>query len=496
MLLVCLPFFELTAQETQTADALELAVQAAGDGEFAKAIEVLRKEEKEHPGGVNVQQLLANVYYWSGNLKVAQLIFEKAIKSYPGQKALHLEYGRMLFETKDFERAKTHLSAYLRSDPSNAEALLNLGYIHFWSEEYKTAEGYFNKTLRLYPRQAEAVAMMEKIQAIHSLYVEVDGAYRTDSQPFTIFEPKVSVSQYWNKWLHPFAEGASYFFDTQGGSKQAQLFELGNHFYFKKAKTTLSVSSGFYRNHIDGQLDFTGKAVLKKQLAKGLSMSASASRSPNLTTLASLDQLIFQNDYALQLDLSNGSSWLGQAAVGQRDHGDQNPILSVYAWAMSPAFKFSVFQFRAGYGFNYTDAKESRFRSDLPLNEIIDNWEEGIEIDGVYDPYFTPANQQVHAALAYLKIDVSNKINVELNGNVGLFAQAEIPFLYLDQTGNELELKRDFFTGKENTMDLSGKLEIGISENTWLTGGYRYENTFFYDAHSVTVGLKTKIVRY
>ncbi len=495
LVIVCLTFSELNAQEYNNIGVLELARQAASEGGFAKAIELLQKEEKQHPHDVNVQQLLAHSYYWSGNLKMAELIFEKTIAAHPEQKALHLDYGRMLFEIKKYEDAKTHLLAYLNSDPSNAEALLNLGYIHFWNEEYKTAEGYFKKLLVLFPGQAEAVVMMEKIQAIQSVYIDLFGNYNTDSQPFTFYKPTVSVSKYWNKWLHPFINGSAYFFDVDSGGKQAQLIELGNHFYFKKVKTTLTINSGFYRNQIDGQIDFTGEAVLKKQLTKGLSISANASRTPNLTTLASLDQSVFQNEYAFQFDLSNGDSWMGQAAVGQKNHGDQNPILSAYAWAMSPAFKISVFQFRAGYAFNLSDSKESRFRNELPLSEIIAEWQEGTEVKGIYDPYFTPESQQIHAALAYLKINISKKINLELNANVGLFAQADLPFLYLDQTGNELEVKTDFFTQKENTIDLSSKFEFEILRNTWLISSYRYENTFFYDAHSVTIGLKTNFDR-
>ncbi len=438
--LFCLTVGHLLAQENQTLDTLALARQTVDNGDFGTAIQMLQPYGKNHPNNSDAKDLLAHIYYWNGDVELAQKTFERAMEEHPRQSNLKLGYGRMLFETKHFDKAKSLFSQFLESDPSNAEALLNLGYIHFWKEEYKTAENFFQQILRNHPGQPEATKMLADIKALRSVALEINGDYRTDSQLLESFHPSVKASQYHNRWLHPSIKGEACFFEIENGNRQAQHLELGNHFYFKKPKFDLALSGGVYRNHFDEKINWIGKAVLKKQMTKGLVLSIHTGRTPNTTTLASLEQLVFMDEHSIQFQLMNGDSWMGQAAVVHRNHGDKNPIYSVYAWGMSPVLKASIFQMRIGYAFSFADSKESRFQSESPLSHIIDNWQEEQEITGIYNPYFTPENQQIHAALAYLKISFSKKINIECNGNVGFLAKSDIPYLFLDLIDNELDL--------------------------------------------------------
>jgi hypothetical protein len=235
----------------------------------------------------------------------------------------------------------------------------------------------------------------------------------------------------------------------------------------------------------------TGGLRAVQRLHEGWSLTAEAARMPYLRTLSSLDTSVFENQLSAILDWRERHGALLNLGTQASGFGDGNRVAAAWAWALSPPLRRSVFSARVGYGFSYSDARESRFFSKKTLHEILNPYDPDAVIEGIFLPYFTPENMRIHTALANVSWVLGENFSLYLNGSYGFHARAMNPYLYLDMdAGGELFIQRDFLEMAFTPFDVGAKLVVRFSET--LTGdmSYAFTRQFFYENHQVALSLR------
>jgi hypothetical protein len=145
---------------------------------------------------------------------------------------------------------------------------------------------------------------------------------------------------------------------------------------------------------------------------------------------------------------------------------------------MSPPLKVSVFDFRIGYGFNYSTSKESRYVSTKPINEIKANWDT-VKVSGIYNPYFTPEKQTVHSVILSITIHPVKTLDIGFKGNIGVYSTASNPFLYKDSIA-PVKVARGFSILRFYPIDASAFIALQITPAVNLKADYGYQHNNFY----------------
>jgi hypothetical protein len=131
------------------------------------------------------------------------------------------------------------------------------------------------------------------------------------------------------------------------------------------------------------------------------------------------------------------------------------------------------------------------FVSQQSLAQIIANYNTTQAITGVYDPYFTPQQQQVHSALVSLEIHPARVLNIGLNANVGFYAVTQTPYLYLEnnESGTTF-IDRGFVRERYVPYELSGFVSWQVSKKVSLQANYAYQSTYFFNSNYASLSCK------
>ena len=204
--------------------------------------------------------------------------------------------------------------------------------------------------------------------------------------------------------------------------------------------------------------------------------------------------MVIQNHLAGSIGWNDQNSWNGEAAVEAFTYPmDHNLTYTGYAWVFGPPVKFSIFQFRFGYGYNYSNSKQNRFISEKSLSEIISNYDASAKITGIYNPYNTPIDQQVHSFLLAITGHPLKWLDFSINANAGLYATTKAPYLYLDKdkTNNTI-LKTGFAITSFYPLTVQLQVLMKLSEQIHLQVEYTYMSTYFYTSHYAGIGLNIR----
>jgi hypothetical protein len=67
------------------------------------------------------------------------------------------------------------------------------------------------------------------------------------------------------------------------------------------------------------------------------------------------------------------------------------------------------------------------------VSQLLTNYTANEQISGIYSPYFTPMKQHTNSVIVMVKIHPIKFMYIDLKGDVGVYAQAQNPYLYLDE---------------------------------------------------------------
>ncbi len=255
--------------------------------------------------------------------------------------------------------------------------------------------------------------------------------------------------------------------------------------------TVAIAKAGVFKTSWTNGVSLTGALEFNQKLSKAITLSGSIDRSPYFYTVRSLSTRVVQTNYTVFLGREVINSWNGKAAYNVQQFNDHNLVKSFSVWFLLPVVKSPSFKVDLGYAFYFADAKSNAYVNDKSLNEITSLYYPGYTITGVYDPYFTPQNQQIHSVLGNLTFLPARSLKFSLKSNTGLYAVMDNPYFFLNyDKGHQLALYKGYHPLKYFPLEIRTAIGWTLSKKIVLEGEYIYRKTIFFNSNSVSAGLK------
>ncbi|MBK8492821.1 MAG: hypothetical protein IPL49_18540 [Saprospirales bacterium] len=395
--------------------------------------------------------------------------------------ALHLEDGRKLWEMGKLRPAETELRAYLEHDPGHLEANTLLAYIYLWNGHTLKAKNLAYWLLEQDPQNARAQRILSEVQTQTIPHLSLNPSWSTDDQPMDTYQVGLETGWYQSWLLAPTLQLRLRQVQTDSAGYTFFQTSLGNQFYLSRTQTRISIHTGLFDSFsIAGKQSLTWGVRLYQPLPAHFSLEVGFEKRPYLNTLQSIQQTLTDRFAQLAIHYNHSDKWLGKAALERQIFPDKNAVQTAYAWLLAPLLDRWSLRLQAGYGYTYANAGENRFR---PLNPYDPTLPDATPVEGIYDPYFTPHNQQIHALLAAVQYTHWEKLRISLRGSAGIFATAGIPYFYPNNDGTEYQ--RDFQTDHYFPFEIHVETEWKINAESKIALTYSVQQFLFYTIHSV-----------
>lgn len=475
----------------QSSDSiLSKAKELRNKGEITEAENLLKRYHKSNPNDFNTIWLLAQTSYWNNNITAAKNYYEEAIKLQPNNYYLKLDYAKVLVETGEFTKASPLINTYLNYDANSADALIAKAKIYYWNGDYSNALKLLSSVKTRHPDNKEAADLYNEISISKSFWVKLNTSYFNDSQPIENTTPSVEAGMYVSPVSSLKFSLLPLLYKNNGGNINVSRIQVENKSRFPSAEIDLTLGAGLIK-YPDKKSEFTGKIQFDKLIEKSFVLSFLGERKPYLSTASSLNTPVIENYGSLSLSFISNRGFTSRAAYEINSFNDGNNTYSISAWGLSPSIKFSDFDFKIGYGFSFSSSKENMFTNEKSLETIISEFDSTYKISGIYSPYFTPRNQQIHSLITSLAFHPSDAFQAGLSVNYGFLARTQNPYLYLDSTpANEKYIAKGYLSETYSPMDVNFYTQIGFSKKVMMTLDYNYSSTNFYIRRYAGLGLK------
>jgi len=455
--------------------------------------------------GIEITGQQGGFISWIQNEMTSRNIYLQAIEKFPTNRLLQLDYANKLAESARLNEAEQRLKVFINlKNKYEFTATKTLAKVYFWQGRYDIANTTIKKALQLNNTDKEAKEIEKNIDLARKHWAAIDFSYNIDDQPQSAVKPKAEFGYYINDFatvgaktrLPVFFSNASY---LDFG------FSAFNTLNFHKLKAKSYIELGFDKLP-NNKIAFNGSLLLNKHIYKYLSAEINTSYKPYLLTNTSLDMNIMELKYGLDFIWNNPNGFMAKAGFNINQFPSFNNLYYTgSAWLMSPKLKVSFFDFRIGYGFSYSDAKVNTYETKDSLQGIIDNsWNEETNtfepltnIDGYYNPFFTPSKQMVNSAIVSINAKPIKPLNINLTGSFGFYSITDNPSLNLEyEEGKETEeyqgafIKTYFSKEQYFPLDIGAKVSYDILQNFNTGVYYNYLSTKYYKSHQVGINAK------
>lgn len=483
----------LGTAQVQT-DTITLAKQLREQGHLRRSSALLQAHSHRYPKDINAIWLYAQNEYWRGHFTRAKKAYKAAVKLQPNKDYLLIDYARSLTEMGDLKPAEKQLDHLSQPARSYSDALYLRARIAYARGEYAKAWDDAERAHNNNTSNMAAVELLNEIGIATSHWGRITAGLSVDDQPVTAISPQLEAGLY----LHRYATlniGLTAPVYLRGSNvANAQIVTLGATAPFKKIGMQLRADIGIARQPYQGIMDWTGDITVHQTLLKYLNIDLLAEHKPYLNTYSSLDTQIAVTNMVGSVGWDDAHFIMGRAAFDMNYFADGNYTYAAYGYVYAPPIKASIMTLRFGYGYSYSDSRDNRYTARLSVDSIISLYKVKTTIDGVYNPYFTPAQQHIHSALVSLLLRPTKHIDVGVNANVGFYAYAQNPYLYLDKNAAaEHIVSRGYYTQSFIPYTLSTFAEWRLSPLYTLRAQYEYKKAFFYTVHTASVSFKMTI---
>lgn len=486
ILLINLSFIIMTAySQTEPVDTINLARSKAYDKKLSEANELLTLYNAHQKDQYGIQ-LQAQILYWMKEFKKAQLLYEEGIALYPSYMLLKLDYGRILYQLNKTEKARLLFLEVLTADEKNAEANISLAWIDLQNGHISSAKKRAQYINSIYPGNKEAESILLNIEEMTAPYLKMKGDSYSDDQPLqqSFIEPEAGMYKSW--LLSPFIKGSF----NQQNTKQAYTtswISAGNKIFIGATKTTIEVAAGYFQGN-NYQGDATWKILLNQKLSNSFSADAGTEKKPYQYTLASIRNPFLYQVSEAGLNFNNNNKWLGRVAYQSQHFEDGNLSNTLYAWLLAPLIDKNGFSLKAGYSFSYANSDINTF---IPTTALTPPYVLYKEVEGVYDPYFTPNQQYVNAALISIGVPLSTSVSFTSRASVGFYARASQPALYTDRNGaGPFFINKTYASLSYTPVEIYSGLNIKVSKQFYISGNYAYNSLIFFKSNAGNIQLK------
>lgn len=479
-------------------DSLEKARFYLNEGNFKEAFLFLDALEKANPGEENMIRLKGQALYWSKDFEQTNVFFRKKISEYPELQWIKLDYGRILYELNQFKESQEIVSLFLKDQPEHPEANQMMAAMNYWTGgDPKVSYRYLDKILTPYPENPAANDLKSSIRLATAPYIIGKSEFSTDTQPLQFFRFSTSGSFYQNTYLQP-----GYLLDARSYTIGSGIFwgQFWNKSTLPATGTSLMFRAGLANSSTWSASVVTYGIAVSQKLPGSMTLIASLDKGAYFYTLASLSEQVLPMSYRLEIGRDQAESWTGKAMVQRAEFEDSNWVQTISVWALYPVLKISTIRMDLGYAFNQSNSKEVRFEPNRPILNRQNSTPIGAIIPGAYTPYFTPINQQIHAALAKAQIQLSEKIGLKISGNVGVKAQIDNPnTVFYGNPGNgnapikESDIVLELYPTTYTPVELSTEFNFKLTSKANLVIQHAYQRTIFFESNTMGAGINLRI---
>jgi tetratricopeptide (TPR) repeat protein len=460
---------------------LQKANRLIAEKQFEEAYIFLDKYNKGE-GDVYTLQLQAQLAYWLQKNRLADSLFNHAISRQANLPALNMDYGRFLFETGRYKESVMYLEKVENDSLYAAEAKLNLAYIDYWEMNYGKAQERVGELLLRYPDFTAAKDLSLAIKKSKSLHWEAGIDFISDDQPYRQTHAFFKGYFLRSKWLAPqFSLHGASLHPEKGDGVQTMELWLGNGMRFGSNGPSLNINGGMFFHEYESKAKVMYDVTIRQQIQKGLNIELNASRKPYQYTLSSVPLSLLSDHLHGALSLDH-KDWLGKAAWETNKFPDNNKVSTGYFWGLAPVLRKENVLLQAGYGFTYANSDTNRFVQKPTSQPPVPG-----EVEGWYNPYFTPIDQQIHAVLAAAKFQFSNVVTLHVHAQYGVFAKNTTAWFYRNAPGNNAPLLMGSIPVEYHPVSFSIAFAWKLNDRLVLHPGYDYNHLFFFTSHRVGV---------
>ena len=477
-------------------DTLETARQMVQNQRIRHAFRLMRTYQAAHPEEFNTAWLYGNIAWLNHRVALSKQQYETALRLRPDNYCALLDYARVLAGSGEEDQATAILDRYLAWDPGNGKVLLLKAKLAFWNLDFKQADSLLRK-IASDEFSATAGALQEEILQARSPWVGIGTEGFADNQPLAGVNPLLEAGMFLGRAASPWVKLIAPILFPGTASNYGLWLRIGNRSVFPKAGVTLDFSSGVIVRSGPAGTSWTASADVTKTFLHHLPVALTLSRNPYFSTNAGADTAVFEERIGITAGWNDNQSVFGEAACFLYYYPvDGNPVLSAGGWAFAPPLKIRWAEVRIGYGFNYANSHVDHFIPKYTLEEILDTYSDGAKIEGVYDPYFTPHDQQAHSLLLSVVLKPRSWAYLDFSGNLGVLANANIPYLYLDSdTAGNLLIRKGFSREGYFPVQASARFSFQLSGTVHLDLRYQFMTTYYFSRHTAGLGLKIYLFR-
>ena len=468
-------------------DILEQAKSLNSEGKFNSSIKLLKTHFATHKD-VNSFWLYGQTLHLAKKYRSAQEVYSEAVQKFPNNTYLKLDYATKLAEAQRFKKAIEILKPFA-SVKGNEQffATKELARIYLWQGKYDLAKETIDKALAINFSDNDALKIAEEITIIQKNWAGLDISNFSDDQPQKRFSPKAEVGFYINDMLSVgiSADAISYNADNITSSKiGGSAFA---NFNLHPITATSKIALGLDKLP-SGESAINASFLFSKRLTKCLNVEVSTSYKPYLLTNVSLQEKLMKTQYGAALVLNHPLGFNGRLLYDVNNFpSDKNGYITKGGWLLSPQLKVSIFELSAGYGYNYSNATESNFVSKESLNTILSSWTPGLEINGYYNPFFTPINQTIHSVIGVLGINLTKDIKFGTTISYGFKSETDNPYLFLDNKNSETVIATKYESMKFSPLNVDLNLGYKVLKDLSLNVYYKYQKANFYKSNLIGV---------
>lgn len=485
-------------------DTIEIANQLRYHRHFGAAIHILEKYHQYHKDSIRATWMMAQVYYWKHDYENSEKYYLEALGIDPENFYLQLDYAKFLMMREDYEKIESIVQKCLERVPLNEEALLIEAKIQYWKGDLDKARNTAKLILANNHDHEEGVRFAKEILTATSTYVKLTGGYQRDGQPLRSLTRSVEAGTCFHRFAFTsinfnapaFRKEGDFFENDTHKVYHPMWFSVNNKAVLFKSKWEFLAGAGVVK-FPDGETDFIGHLGIHKTLFHHLRMELMAEKKPFFYTRYSIGANLASTTYSASAEWNKEKSFHAKTGYDRSYFPDGNFVWGAYIWGLAPAMKLGPLEVKVGYSFNYQTSNDNRWNSVQTLDSIIVGYHEGKAIKGYFDPYFTPNNQQIHAALLNLKLKLGKAIEWGANVNYGFNASTYNPYLFLDKDPqNEVFINRQFH--KVTLPEYSPKqigtyLYFKIGDKSNLKASYTYTENLYYSYNTFYLSYRMSI---
>jgi tetratricopeptide (TPR) repeat protein len=495
-LFVLIALFMLSGEVTGQVpfDTLTQAQSLKDMGKTKESMKLLIVYYQNHPDDLYTNWIYAQTAFQAREFRLSKELYLKAIDLSPHDASLQLDFAKSLLSMGEIDKAAEYIQRCTETDPENPENWYYLASIDYWQGENRVALALLDNILVHVPNYDPALQLKNEIILKRSPWLSLGGTYSRDDQPMDLLNPFLKGGWYRSNFLGPDIQLNIPVSFPDSGNFNGIGFNAGNNFYFKKSNLKLYLNIGLFSHTSLQELGWTTDLKLEKKMLKHISLRVEYQRKPYLMTLSSLKIPLFENDLSISMAWDDPGRWNGQISfLPSTFSTDNNYIAAIGGWILAPNIKAGRFIFQFGYGYAYSDSKENRFVAEKSLNEIVSDWSDSTTIAGIYNPYFTPNDQQVHSILALINYNPAKKINLSLNINAGIYGTTMYPYLFLDgESADSLFINRNYTRRTFHPFNISAGFTWQMTKRMDLSALFNYNSTIYYTTKSVGITIRKR----